>query len=100
MDFDGFDWDQANSAKCQKHGLTTEIIEDLFTRPVAILPDDAHSQAEPRFKGIGRTTSGRAVFLVFTLRRRNGLRIRPISARYMHAKETRHYEKENPQLQK
>ena len=64
MDFDGFDWDQANTAKCQKHGLTAEVIEDLFSRPVAILPDEAHSEAELRFKAIGRTASGRAVFLV------------------------------------
>jgi uncharacterized DUF497 family protein len=34
----GFDWDQGNRAKCRKHGLSSEAIEDLFTRPVAIFP--------------------------------------------------------------
>jgi hypothetical protein len=39
------------------------------------------------------------VFLVFTVRLKGGRRlIRPISARYMHAKEVASYEKENPQL--
>ena len=48
---------------------------------------------------IGRTDKGRGVFIVFTLRRkREELLIRPISARYMHKKETDAYEKENPDL--
>ncbi len=95
----GFDWDQGNRAKCKKHGLSTSVIESLFTRPLAILPDAAHSQRERRFRAIGRTDEGRGVFIVFTLRR-NGdeLLIRPISARYMHKKEIDTYEKENPDL--
>ena len=53
----------------------------------------AHSTVETRFLAIGRASSGRHVFLAFTWRERNGDRyIRPISARYMHAKEVRHYE--------
>jgi uncharacterized protein len=49
---------------------------------------------ETRLKAIGFTTEGRAVFLIFTERRRGSRRlIRPISARYMHAKEIRAYEK-------
>ena len=71
-----------------------------FYRPLAILPDAAHSERERRFRAIGRTAKGRGVFIVFTLRR-NGdeLLIRPISARYMHKKEIESYEKENPNLQ-
>ena len=34
----GFDWDKGNRAKGEKHGLSTSIIESLFTRPLAILP--------------------------------------------------------------
>jgi uncharacterized DUF497 family protein len=42
---------------------------------------------------------GRGVFIIFTLRRRGDeVLIRPISARYMHKKETETYEKENPDL--
>ncbi len=97
--YDGFDWDRGNSAKCQKHGLSVEAIERLFTRPLAILPDVAHSDEERRFRAIGRTDSGRSVFIVFTLRRKgNAQLIRPISARYMHKKEIDSYEEENPGL--
>jgi len=70
-----------------------------FTRPLAILPDAAHSQAERRFRAIGRTEKGRGVFIVFTFRRKGDeVLIRPVSARYMHKKETEAYEKENPGL--
>lgn len=50
---------------------------------------------EERFKAIGRTETGRMVFVVFTLRTlRERTLIRPISARYMHHKETAAYEEE------
>ena len=95
----GFDWDKGNRAKCEKHGLSISTIESLFGRPLAILPDAAHSQRERRFRAIGRTDKGRSVFIVFTLRRQGDeLLIRPISARYMHKKEIDVYEKENPDL--
>jgi uncharacterized protein len=95
----GFDWDRGNRAKCEKHGLSIATIESLFTRPLAILPDAAHSQREKRFRAIGRTDKGRGVFIIFTLRREGDeLLIRPISARYMHKKEIEAYEKENPDL--
>ncbi len=65
----------------------------VFADAPSIGPDVAHSTVETRFLGIGRASSGRHVFLAFTWRERNGARfIRPISARYMHAKEVRHYE--------
>jgi uncharacterized protein len=70
----GFDWDRGNRAKCEKHGLTIALIEDLFTRPIAILPDAAHSRKEARLRAIGTTESGRRVFLVFTLRRKTARR--------------------------
>lgn len=99
MEFSGFDWDRGNRTKCQKHGVSIAAIESLFRGEVAVLPDAAHSLRERRFRAIGWTEEGRAVFVVFTLRRRGGaLLIRPISARYMHAREVRSYEKENPDL--
>jgi hypothetical protein len=36
MEFSGFDWDSGNLEKCQKHGVSADIIEALFDRPVAI----------------------------------------------------------------
>lgn len=96
MKFSGFDWDEGNRAKCRKHGVAMETVESLFQRGLTILPDEAHSQEERRFKAIGRDEKGRAVFIVFTLRRRHGgISIRPISARHMHKKEVEHYEKAN-----
>jgi uncharacterized DUF497 family protein len=95
----GFDWDEHNRDKCQAHGVSIAEIEDLFTRPVMVLPDAAHSQTETRLKAIGTTGEGRSIFLVFTVSRKGRERlIRPISARYMHVKEIRHYEEENPDL--
>lgn len=91
---DGFDWDAGNLERCRKHGVSIAAIEDLFSGPVAILPDPQHSVREKRLKAIGFTSEGRAVFPVFTMRRRGGRRlVRPISARYMHAKEIKAYEK-------
>ena len=91
----GFDWDDANRAKCRKHGVPVATIEAVFHGEVAVLPDPSHSQREERFHAIGKTANGRGVFVVFTLRRREGeTLIRPISARYMHRKEVGYYEKE------
>jgi len=60
-----------------------------------VFPDARHSHSEPRFIAIGRTEAGRGVFAVFTLRRHGEETfIRPVSARYMHRKETEYYEKE------
>ena len=88
IEFSGFQWDPGNREKCQKHGVSIETIEALFQCPLAVLPDEAHSQDEQRFSAIGKTDDGRHVFVVFTLRRdEEAILIRPISARYMHEKE-------------
>jgi uncharacterized DUF497 family protein len=97
----GFEWDEANREKCRKHGISVAAIESLFQRPVAVFPDPAHSRGETRFKAIGRTGEARHVLIVFTLRERDDETfIRPISARYMHAKEIEYYEKEAAKFEK
>ena len=94
LQFHGFDWDSGNIAKCQKHGLSVALIESLFARPLAIVPNAADSREESRFCAVGQTGTGRRVFLVFTLRRKGDEQlIRPISARYMHKREIQAYEK-------
>ena len=91
----GFDWDAGNREKCEKHGVPIAMVESVFGGTVAVYPDPDHSQSEERLIGIGRAENDRTVFVVFTLRERDGRRlIRPISARYMHRKEVEHYEKE------
>jgi uncharacterized DUF497 family protein len=88
----GFDWDSGNTGKCQQHGLSTEEVESLFSGGMDVFPDINRSDAETRYFGIGLTSTGRHGFVAFTLRIRHGSRlIRPISARYMHAKEIAHY---------
>ena len=90
----GFDWDDGNRAKCQKHGVSLAEIEALFMSSPRVAPDWKHSQEEDRLIAIGKTNSGRAVFVGFTFRDKNGRRyIRPVTARYMHAKEVAAYEK-------
>jgi hypothetical protein len=74
-------------------------VEALFSAPLLLIPDATHSKTETRLRALGKTSAGRMLFLVFTVRLKGGRRlIRPISARYMHAKEVASYEKENPQL--
>ena len=91
----GFDWDDGNLEKCQKHGVSVADIESLFQWPIAVFPDHTHSKGEERFKAIGKNDKGRHILIVFTLRRRKDeTLIRPISARYMHRKEIARYEKE------
>lgn len=96
MQLAGFEWDNGNRQKCQKHGVSLDEIEQVFLREPAVFPDPGHSQTEDRFRAIGTTRSGRYVFVAFTLRNHaeGGVLVRPISARYMHDKEIRHYERQ------
>jgi uncharacterized protein len=96
----GFDWDPANRDKRQKHGATIDEIEAAFQRPIAVIPDPAHSAVEERFKAIGVTDEQRHVLIVFALRLHDGETfIRPISARYMHRREVRYYEEAITKIQ-
>jgi uncharacterized DUF497 family protein len=89
----GFQWDAGNWSKCGRHGLTKTEIEAVFERGVVVAPDIRHSETEDRHIAIGHTTDDRPVFIGFVLRTQNGRAlIRPITARYMHAKEVRRYE--------
>jgi uncharacterized DUF497 family protein len=93
----GFDWDEGNRAKCQKHGVSVAEIEVLLRGDPRIAPDLKHSTAEDRFIAVGRNHDGRPMFVAFTLRRAGGrMLVRPISARYMHRKEIEAYEEESP----
>ena len=97
----GFDWDQGNRDKCQKHGLAIADIEHaLVHAQTLIVRDIRNSRVEDRYIAIGRTGGGRLAFVAFTLREIDGgLRIRPISARYKHKKEIGKYEKEIAKIQ-
>jgi uncharacterized protein len=88
-----FDWDAGNRAKCQKHGVSIDEIEAILAGHPFVGPDPHPREIEARFQAIDQTSQGRHVFIVFTFRERlDGLAVRPISARYMHAKEVLKHE--------
>ena len=91
-----FVWDEGNQKKCQKQGLSIAEIEAFFAGTPRVAPDLKHSGTEERFVAVGRDRHGRPIFVVFTMREREGqLHIRPISARHMHRKEIEGYEKKS-----
>jgi uncharacterized DUF497 family protein len=88
-----FNWDRSNRAHCRKHGVSIAEIEALLRDDPRIAPDLKHAHLEDRLIAVGRTAEGRPLFVAFTIRERFGQRmIRPVSARYMHAKEIKGYE--------
>jgi uncharacterized DUF497 family protein len=93
----GFDWDAGNLAKCLKHGVSIGEVEALFEGSPQVAPDMEHSANEDRLLAVGRTATGRGLFVAFMFRMVDGtFRIRPISARHMHRKEIDEYEKKGP----
>ncbi len=86
----GFNWDEGNRNKCQKHGVSIKEIELVFSKSVSVFPDIKHSDNEIRYFAVGKSLKERYIFIVFTYRDRL---IRPISARYMHEKEIINYKK-------
>jgi uncharacterized protein len=83
----GFNWDDGNHRKNEKHGVSTAEAEQIFFNvPLLLLDDQTHSRLEARFHALGQTDSGRALHISFTLRD-SGTLIRIISARDMHRKE-------------
>ena len=93
MKVTGFDWDDGNWEKCGKHGVSHHEIECVLIHDPSVMPDP--NPHEPRMRAIGKTETGRHVFLVFMLRLvGKELKLRPISARYMHRREIDQYEKQ------
>lgn len=88
----GFQWDDGNARKSEKHGVSSAEAEQVFfNQPVLLLSDVLHSQREQRFHALGKTDEGRLLHITFTLRHEDEL-IRVISARSMHRKERTIYE--------
>lgn len=91
----GFEWDDGNARKNEKHGVSKAEAEQLFFNdPLLLLADVLHSQKEPRFHALGQSDAGRQLHVTFTLRQFDAL-IRVISARSMHRKERTIYEQAN-----
>lgn len=86
----GFEWDEGHSGKnWKKHRVSDGECEQVFFNPpLMAIPDIEHSQDEDRILVLGRTESGRKLFVVCTVR---GDRIRVISAREMTKREREAY---------
>jgi uncharacterized DUF497 family protein len=87
----GFQWDKGNAEKSWlKHGVSnTECEEIFFNQPLLTAEDREHSWAEKRYHALGRTDTGRLLFVSLTIRKDL---IRVISARDMSRKERIVYE--------
>ncbi|MFH0823619.1 MAG: BrnT family toxin [Pseudomonadota bacterium] len=94
----GFEWNEGNSDKnWVKHRVSrTECEQVFFNVPLVVRGDPKHSHSEDRYFALGKTDSGRGLFVVFTIRDDS---IRVISARDMNRREKRIYnEEENPEI--
>ena len=88
----GFDWDEGNARKNEKHGVSMAEAEQVFfNAPLLVLQDGTHSQDEVRLHALGKSDDGRVLHITFTLRQ-SGELIRVISARDMHRKERTIYD--------
>jgi uncharacterized protein len=87
-----FEWSKGNIGKNIKHSVGDREAEEVFfDKKKKIFKDILHSKKEERFRIIGKTKTGRILFVVFTVRQN---KVRIISARDLNKKEVRLYEKE------
>jgi hypothetical protein len=86
--FTGFDWDAGNVEKnWRRHHVSRgECEEVFFSHPLVLVPAVVRTTVEPRYYALGRSVTGRSLFIVFT---RRGDRLRVISARDMSRRERR-----------
>ena len=88
----GFEWDEANAHKnWERHRATPEEAEDaFFNEPLVARSDIRHSRREKRYYALGQTSSGRYLFVAFTIRKSL---VRVISVRDMNRRERGAYAK-------
>lgn len=90
--YHGFQWDSANAEKNWiGHQVSCQECEEVFFNdPLLLFEDTKHSRAEERYYVLGKTNTGRKLFIVFTTGQKM---IRIISARDMSKKERGVYER-------
>lgn len=85
-----FEWDDGNSDKPKKHGLTLEETEEaFFDENKIIFTDWKHSKTEKRITLLGKTKTGKLLNITYTVR---DSKIRVITARPINKKEVKLYE--------
>lgn len=87
---EGFEWDEGNDTKnWEKHSVKkTEAEQIFFNMPLVV--SDTKSSNEARFLALGKTSEGRLLTIIFTIRKKKFIRV--ISARDMSRKERKAYE--------
>jgi len=87
-----FCWDQGNIEKnLLKHQVTASEAEEVFSiEPLVVRHDAKHGALEPRYQALGRTKSGRKLFVAFTIRSKQ---VRVIPIRDMTTREEQAYER-------
>ncbi|MGR3219942.1 MAG: CopG family antitoxin [Candidatus Anammoxibacter sp.] len=66
---DGFDWDEGNREKCQKHGVSIPEIESLFKNDLLmVFSGKKCSGTEKRLIAVGKTEGKRSILIVFAMR--------------------------------
>ncbi len=90
-----FSWDTGKARKnYEKHGVPFEEVATIFSDPEGLDWEDLeHGQTERRSKRLGRSTQGRVLLVVYTIRRLAHATetIRIISARQASRKERKAY---------
>ena len=88
-----FEWDDVKAERnVRVHGVNFQEAKTVFEDPFAItIPDEVHSEDEPRSIVLGRSLLDKVLLVVHTERRE---RIRIISARKATAAERYQYESE------
>jgi uncharacterized DUF497 family protein len=89
---EGFEWDEWNRHKSlKKHRVAYEEAEEAFFDERRVVVKDAkHSEKEDRYILLGKTKTGRLLYIVFTVRKK---KVRVISARSINKREAGIYEK-------
>jgi uncharacterized DUF497 family protein len=88
-----FQWDDGSIDKnLKKHNVTIQEAEETFaSEPFVTVEDMVHStKIENRFQALGKSKTGRKLFVAFTIRDK---KIRIISIRDMKKKEKQAYER-------
>jgi uncharacterized DUF497 family protein len=86
---DPFDWDEANSSHVARHGVEPWEVQDVFEDPDRRALSQGMYFGEQRFSIVGRTSAGRTLVVVFTMR--SG-RVRVVTSRRPAPRELRIYE--------
>lgn len=93
-----FDWDDANVAHLERHGIDPEEAEDAVLDEFALdFPAHRGPHGQRRFGVLGKALSGRILVLILEER---GEKFRVVTARVAEVKERSSYDQENQKVRR